>query len=187
MCLFITATLPRNASLNCVAPIFEAHRLSFKKISNPYVLNQLHAGDVYVSTTTSHCDCGSVLGSLNRRNKDETEDHEHELKKLRRKGWSEAKIQRWLEQKEQTKEKHLREDEALAGRNTPVARDWAEFISELLGSRCTDRIGILLHFYHTGVDSERVKILGKEKVKLEELTPKLLMGMREDVVYEFVP
>jgi hypothetical protein len=187
MCLYITATLPQNAKLGCVAPIFDSHKLSFVIVSNSSVLEQLPSGDVYISTTTSHCDCGSALGSLSRLSRDEPENYEHEIKKMKRKGWSEAKIRRWLEQKEQTKEKHTREDERLAKSNTPLARDWAEFISDVLGSKCTGSIGILLHFYHTDVENERIKILGKEKVKLDELTPRRLMEMKEDLVYEFVP
>ena len=186
MCLFITATLPRGAKLDCVAPIFDTYKLSFELVSNPYVLGQLPPGERYISTTSSHCDCGSALGSLGGRDRDESGGHEHELKKLRRKGWSEAKILRWLEQKELTKEKHAREDEARAGSYTPVAQYWVDFISAVLNSGCTDRLGILLHFYRMDVEDERVKLLGSERVKLEELTPRLLMEMEYDVVYEFV-
>lgn len=187
MCLYITATLPRGANLDCVAPIFGTYKLSFKTISNPHVLRQLHPGDVYISTTSRHCDCGSVLGSLGGRNGNEPEGYEHELKKLRRKGWSEAKIRRWLGQKEQTKEKHVREDESRVGCEMPVARYWVDFISAVLNSKCTDRVGILLHFYHTDVEGERIKLLGNERVKLEGLTPRVLMEMQYDVLYEFVP
>lgn len=186
MCLYITATLPRGAKLDCVATIFDAYKLSFETVSNPYVLEQLPPGEVYVSTTSSHCDCGSALGSPGGRDGDKAVSYEHELKKLRRKGWSETKILRWLEQKERTKEKHVREDEARAESNTPVPRYWVDFISAVLNSKCTDRVGILLHFYQMGVEDERVKILGHERVKLEELTPRLLMEMEYDVVYEFV-
>jgi hypothetical protein len=187
MCLYITATLPREAKLNCVAPIFNSYKLSFEVISNPYVLKQLHPGDVYISTTSSHCDCGSALGSLSKRGSDAPESYEDELKKLRRKGWSEAKIRRWLEQKEQTKETHIRRDEARAGSETPVAQYWVDFISAVLNSQCTDRVGILLHFYHMDVEGERIKILSNKRVKLEYLTPRLLMEMEYDVIYEFVP
>ncbi len=187
MCLYITATLPRDAKLSCIAPIFESHHLSFEAISNPYVLEQLHPGDVYISTTSRHCDCGSVLGSLGRRDGEEPEGYGHELKKLKRKGWSEAKIRRWLEQKEQTKEKHVRRDEARATNQTPVAQYWVDFISAVLGSKCIGRVGILLHFYHMDVEGERIKILGNESVKLDELTPRLLMEMEYDVLYEFLP
>jgi hypothetical protein len=187
MCLYITATLPRDAKLDCVAPIFETYKLSFGTIPNPYVLKQLPPGEVYLSTTTSHCDCGSALGSLGRRERDEPESYEHELKKLKRKGWSEAKIGRWVGQKGQTREKHAREDEARARSNTPVAQYWVDFISAVLNSKCTGKVGILLHFYHMGVEGERIKIVRNERVKREELTPRLLMEMEYDVLYEFVP
>jgi hypothetical protein len=160
--------------------------LSFERIANPYVLEQLHPGDVYISTTSRHCDCGSVLGSLGGRHGDEPGGYEHELKKLRRKGWGEAKIRRWVEQKEQAKEKHAREDEARAKSEMPVAQYWVEFISTVLNSGCTERVGLLLHFYHMDVEGERVKILGSERVRRDELTPRLLMEMRYDVIYEFV-
>lgn len=186
MCLYITATLPRDAKLDCVATIFETYKLSFEPVSNPHVLEQLPPGAVYVSTTTSHCDCGSVLGSLGGRDKDAPEDYGHELKKLRRKGWGEAKIRRWLGQKGQTREKHVREDEARAGSNTPVAQYWVDFIRAVLDSKCTDGVGLLLHFYRAGVEDERVKILRKERVRAGELTPRLLMEMEYDVIYEFV-
>jgi hypothetical protein len=187
MCLYITATLPRDAKFDCVAQIFQSYKLSFEMISNPYVLKQLHPGDVYISTTTRHCDCGSVLGSLGRRDGNDPEGYEHELMKLRRKGWGEAKIRRWLEQKGQTEEKHVREDEARAGSDMPVAQYWVDFISAVLNSKCADRVGVLLHFYHMDVEGERIKILSNERVRLEELTPRLLMEMEYDVIYNFVP
>jgi hypothetical protein len=187
VCLYITGALPRGARLDCVAPIFETYKLSFETVSNPYVLEELPPGEVYLSTTSSRCDCGSALGSLGRHDGDGPVSYAHELKKLRRKGWGEAKIQRWLEQKEQTKEKHFREDEARAGSNTPVAQYWVDFISAVLNSRCSDKVSLLLHFYHMDVGGERIKILRDKRVKIEELTPRLLMEMEYDVIYEFVP
>lgn len=187
MCLYITAALPRSAKIDRVAPIFETYKLSFETISNPYVLKQLHPGDVYISTTSHHCDCGSVLGSLGGRDEDEPEGYEHELKKLRRKGWSEAKIQRWLEQKGRESEKHARKDADRARVNTPHAQHWIDFISAVLNSKCTERVGVLLHFYHMDVEGERIKIARTVRVRLEELTPRLLMEMEHDVVYEFEP
>lgn len=187
MCLYITATLPRGARLDCVARIFESYKLSFETVSNPHVRGQLHPGDVYVSTTTSRCDCGSVLGSLGGRDEDRPEGYGHEVRRLRAKGWGEAKIRRWLEQKEQAKEKRERVYEGRAESDAPAGQYWVDFISEVLDSGCAERVGILLHFYRTDVEGERVKISRNERVKLGELTPRLLLEMEYDVVYEFVP
>lgn len=186
MCHFITATLPHSAQVDFVAPIFGVHKLSFKVIDNPHVLSQLDSGDIYIHTTSSHCDCGTALGILNRSGDPESLNYDRETKRFRKQGWSEAKIQRWLEQKEQTKEKHLREDEARAKTGTPDAAHWMAFIIDVLKSGHTHQIGLLLHLYHGGVESERIKLLGREKVKSKELNPKRLMEIKEDVLYEFV-
>src|SRR5687768_8778719 len=109
MCHYITATLPQSVDTDSVAPIFRSHKFAFDLISNPHVSAQLEAGDLYLLTTTGHCDCGTALGSLNVRGPQDDLSHERELKKFRKQGWSEAKIARWIQQKENTKEKHLRE------------------------------------------------------------------------------
>lgn len=56
----------------------------------------------------------------------------------------------------------------------------------MLTSDYTRRIGLLLHMYHGGIESERISIVRREIVKLAELTPELLMRIKEDVLYEFV-
>jgi hypothetical protein len=186
MCHYITVTLPHNVNANSVAPIFESHKLGFDLISNPHVSAQLEAGDLYLLTTRGHCDCGTALGSLNVSAAHDGLSYERELKKFRSQGWSEAKITRWLEHKEQTKEKHLREDEARAKGSTHELNQWLKLITNVLKSGYALRIGVLLHMYHGGIESERISIVRREKVKLAELTPELLMRIKEDVVYEFV-
>lgn len=187
MCHYITATLPHSVNPESVAPLFETHKLGFEVISNPHVLSQVEAGDWYVLTTRGHCDCGTALGSLNNPAASEMASYERELKKFRKQGWSEAKIKRWLEQKEQTKERHLREDEARAQGSTPELDQWVDFITDMLTSGRTRGIGLLLHMYQRGVESERIDLLGKERVRVADLTPERLLRMKEDVLYEFVP
>ena len=186
MCHYVTATLPHDVNLDSVAPIFESHKTGFELISNPHVSSQIEAGDWYVLTTRGHCDCGTALGSLNLPAAGEVVSYERELKKFRKRGWSEAKIKRWLGQKEQTKERHLREGEARAKGSTLELNRWISLIADVLKSGHARRIGLLVHMYRGGVESERVNILGREEVKLADLTPERLMRMEEDVVYEFV-
>ena len=186
MCHYITVTLPHNVNADSVAPIFESHKLGFELISNPHLSAQLEAGDLYLLTTRGHCDCGTALGSLNGSAARDELSYERELKKFRKQGWSEPKINRWLEQKEQTKEKHLREHEAQAKGSTHELNHWVRLITDVLTSGYARRIGLLLHMYHGGIESERIGILRRDKVKLADLTPELLMRIKEDVVYEFV-
>ena len=143
MCHYITATLPHAVKLEPVASIFESHKLGFELIFNPHISEQIEAGDLYVLTTRGQCDCGPVLGFLNSKNNSKDVSYERELKKFRKQGWRETKIQRWLDQKEQTKERHSREDQEHAKAGTPEASRWIEFITNLLKSGYTPRIGLL--------------------------------------------
>ena len=186
MCHYITVTLPQNVDADSVALIFESYKLGFELISNPHVSAKLEPGDLYLLTTRGHCDCGTALGTLNGSAARDDLSYERELKKFRKQGWSEAKINRWLEQKEQTKEKHLREDEALAKGSTLELDQWVRLITDVLTSGYARRIGLLLHMYHGGIENERIGILRRDKVKLADLTTELLIRIEEDVVYEFV-
>lgn len=186
MCHYITATLPQVVELKSIAPIFELHKLGFELISNPHVAAQVDSQDWYILTSRKHCDCGTALGSLNHQRAAKASSYERDLKKFRKQGWSEAKIKRWLEQKEQTKERHRREDAALAEGGGPELDRWIEFLNDLIGSDLSPRFGLLVHWYHGGIEGERIKIQRREKVRFSEVTPERLMKIEEDVLYEVV-
>lgn len=186
MCHYITATLPHDVNLDAVAPVFESHRLGFALISNPHVSSQIEPGGWYILTTKGHCDCGTALGSLNRPAAGEAVSHERELRKLRKRGWSEARVRRWIEQKELAEAKRLREADARGLGAAPEVERWMSCLADLLRSGHTRRVGLLLHMYRGGVASERIDIPGREEIGLAELTPDRLRRMREDVAYVFV-
>jgi len=169
-----------------VASVFESYKLGFVLISNPHVAAQIDSQAWYVLTTRKHCDCGTALGSLNHQRTPERFSDDRHLKKLRKQGWSETKINRWLEQKEQTREQHRREDEARAKGSTPELERWLEFLSHLLKAKVAHKFGLLLHWYHTSVESERIKIQRRESVRLSDVNAERLMRIEEDVLYEFV-
>ena len=185
MCHFITATLPGSSNLQLMAEIFEEQKLGFERILNPHVRRQIEPGDIQILTTRGHCDCGTVLGSLDRNGADLSHDYEREVGRLRMKGWSGQKIRRWIGEKEQTKARQLREDSQMLRNRTPEARRWIEFLTAVLESGATSRIGLLVHVYHGGIESDRIEILRIERVRLGELIPQSLMRMKEDLIYEF--
>ena len=186
MCHYITATLPHAVDLKVVASIFECYKLGFELISNPHVAAQIDSQAWYVLTSRKHCDCGTVLGSLTRQTTNGL-SYDRDVKKFRKEGWSEAKINRWLEQKEQTRERHRREDEALAKGGGPELERWLKFLNDLLKTKVASKFGLLLHWYHTSVESERIKIQRRECVRLSDVNAERLMRIQEDVLYEFVP
>ena len=187
MCHYITATLPHAVDVNVVASVFESYKLGFELISNPHVVGQIDSQAWYVLTSRKHCDCGTALGSLTHQTPTKRLSYDRDVKKLRKQGWSETKVNRWLEQKEQTRERHRREDEALAKGGGAELERWLEFLNHLLKAKVADKFGLLLHWYHTSVESERIKIQRTESVKLPDVNAELLMRIEEDVLYEFVP
>ncbi len=175
MCHFITAVLPRSANHSALAEIAARHGRALKPQRNPSVEEHLKPGEHYFLTTKCHCDCGTTLGALRRaeskfeRRKSAAEKEES---KLRRKGWSEAKIKRWKEQKAE----HL-----AKLKSTQDATDWEDLLRDMLNSRQTPFVGLLLHWYSSSIE-ERIELQGREDVKVSAET---LGRMREDVLYEF--
>jgi len=189
MCDFITATLPANTDAKRAAGIFARHKLGFKEIENDSVRKYLEAGDLYILTTRGHCDCGTVIGSHYRDPQPAAEKKEQFLKrdieKLKKKGWSQAKIDRWLKEAELTADKEKRGEELADEYEARFASDWVAFIQDILTSKVADRVGLLVHSYSGGL-SARIPIAGKKQVNLKELNENVLLQMSEDVIYEFV-
>src|SRR5215204_2934353 len=115
MCHFITATLPGDVDRKQAAEIFARHKLSFEEIENESVRRHLKPGDVYILTTSGHCDCGTVLGSQFRAPEPTAEQKEQsqrrDLEKLKKKGWSQSKIDRWFKEAELAADKEKRAEE----------------------------------------------------------------------------
>lgn len=190
MCHFITATLPKDADLKKAEQIFKSHHLGFTEIENLSVAEHLEKGDVYILTTKGMCDCGAVLASHNPEDYqfDETQVQKYKdkaIEKLKAKGWSDTKIRRWQKEVELNAEKDKLEEEQAHEYQMTRTDDWINFIQNILTSKATKRIGILVHEYSGGLDN-RIKILGKEKIQLKNLTPKFLVEMNEDIIYDFV-
>jgi hypothetical protein len=186
MCHYITATVCNEVDIESVASIFKSHGFGFELISNPHVAQQIGPQDCYILTSGKYCDCGTAVGSLSNRVPAKAIDLEPQVRKFRKQGWSEAKIKRWLEQKEQTKERHIREDEALAKGGAHELDRWIMLLKELIKVRQIPMIGFLLHWYHSSVEGERIKIQRRETFRLSEVTAERLMKIEEDVLYEIV-
>lgn len=188
MCHFITATLPKDADLKKSKEIFKSHHLRFKEIENVSVREHLEKGDFYILTTKRMCDCGTDLASQKESylldNANFQRHNDKSIEKLKAKGWSEAKIQRWQKEIKLDAEKDRREEELSHGYSTKRAEDWTKFIQEILASKAAKRIGILVHQYSGRLDNQ-IKILDKETIKIKNLTPQFLVEMNEDVIYDF--
>jgi transcriptional regulator len=107
------------------------------------------------------------------------------VQKLRSKGWSQSKINRWLAQRDQNEEKRKREAADQAKHHTLDADRWLSILNELIQSGTTPSVGLLIHWYTRGLDSERIDIHKRIRVRIRDASSELMLKMEHDVLYEF--
>jgi hypothetical protein len=180
MCHYITAVLPSTADLERVEAIFRRHKRKLEPQPNPSVLEQLHSGERYYLTTSGSCDCGTPLGSAVKAANHPPPDPEAQRLKLQKRGWGEAKIDRWLGQQEERLAR-LQDQTSLP---TPGADEWEALLREVLASGATAYVCLLLHWY-SGPITGRIRLLRREKAEIAVVTPDTLACLEEDVLYEF--
>jgi len=110
-------------------------------------------------------------------------------RKFKNKNVSAAKIQKWKEQSAENLQKYeLTQDEREERIKSalPQTKQWLDFLLAVLNSDFTNRIGLLLHDY-SGKHGNKIKLRGKERIKSEDLVPRILLEVQEDIIYEFIP
>jgi hypothetical protein len=136
--------------------------------ANPSIQRVLGPGEVQF-TTAAHCDCGTTLAPP----RPSTEPgYAKQAEKLRKQGWSEAKIERALaeKQKNATRPKQVADDIGF----------WAGVIRDLPASTGAATAGLVLHYYSGRFDSEEFAVV-REEVAVDALADRLAT-LREDVL-----
>ena len=184
--LFVTAILPANADLDSLRRLAGDHALALTEVHNPHVEAQLQPSERYYLTTLGSCDCGTVLGSHRRRERRShaRQPNEREVATLRRRGWSDSKIERWLSQHAGTASRDARVQGVYALSDALEAEDWREFITQALASGRAF-IGLLLHWYRGSYLREQIQISRRHSVRAAEITPDFLTRLSEDELYVF--
>jgi len=175
-----------------LSPLIRKYHLDFSSVPNEHVLAQLKPGETYHRLTRAACDCGTALGSLafGTEGRGRTDGNlERKMKKLRDKGWSQAKIERWLSQHEKADDRRRKAaDEAtlrLREGGMFTARRWIEVLAELVSSGYASSVGLLIHWYSGTVEGERIVITKRQPVSLAKVNAEFMMNMEHDVLYEF--
>jgi len=186
VCYYITMALPGQAQLAALAPVAQRHAIALQPIKNASVRRHLAAGDQYLLTTTSFCDCATSLGDDRRgpsRKGDET--LLCKIEKLMRKGWSQTKVDRWLAEKRKTRLRDERNYKEHLAASADDAERWLAGLREILSTGGAPWVALLLHWYDGGVDREIIQVKRVEAVRLAETTRATLTGLEEDVLYRF--
>ncbi|MFX0074196.1 MAG: hypothetical protein ACFE96_02040 [Candidatus Hermodarchaeota archaeon] len=184
MCYYITATLPKEADLLSLKPVFEKHKMSFTSVMNEKVLAQLRPGELYFRATKKYCDCDTILGSQTRPQEYENLLKSKKVKTLRKKNWSEQQIEAWIMEKI-AKKPHKKGLKKTSREIEEEINNWINFVNVILNTN--KRIGILKHWYNSSLISEDIRIKKTEQINLKDLTEEKLLNLEEDVLYEFFP
>lgn len=182
MCHFITAVLPLSANQIALAEIAHKYGRKLQQLANPSVEAQLQAGETYFLTTVGHCDCGTALGARAREYAQaKPVDKLAQERKLKLKGWSSAKISRWMQQQADNQNKQHPKESVHVSKDIET---WCALLTEMLGSGLTLFVGLLIHSY-SGPLSESFELVGRKAVQVSEIGPDFLGHMEEDTLYEF--
>ena len=147
MCHFITLVVP-TADDAAVRALMERHGRAADPIQNPSVARVLQPGERQYLTTPGHCDCGTVLARRHERSSEQLEaDIAKEAAKLKRNGWSDAKIARALEDRRKAADKP-------DGGGGDSLEQWAAIVGELHRELRAPRVGLLVHLYSGRVADE---------------------------------
>src|SRR5690349_11944211 len=146
MCHFITLIVPPTdpERLN---QILQAHGRVAATIRNPSLAALLDSGDLQFRTART-CDCGTVLAPAQPED-EAARGAAAEIVKLRKRGWSEAKIERSLANREH----------AQATARKPSVDSlamWTAVIQAMLAEPNVTHLGLFLHFYAGDIESEEL-------------------------------
>jgi hypothetical protein len=127
------------------------------------------------------CQCATSLGSVQPPGRLHRAADAGKVAGLRRQGWSESKIERWLAEKQRSKTKYERALHAPADGATVADLDsWRAVIEDVLAAG-SGRVGV-----HVGFDYQSALRGEPIVVSLNELSTSLLRGLMYDSLYTFV-
>jgi hypothetical protein len=129
------------------------------------------------------CECGTPLGSAAPPTRIPAEELERETARLRRRGWSEHKIARWLESRQSTgaREERLAHERA-DGASAESVDYWLDLVRRTLESGRLERIGLRV----CRGDDTWLDATPTTRIPVAELTPVHLRTMADGALYVFV-
>lgn len=171
MCSYITLVVRGDAS--DVPAVLQRHGRKATPMENSSIRRVLVAGETQFLTTIGHCDCGTVLGAA-RENPSALRD---EGERLRREGWSDAKIGR-----------ALRDRKKAEARPSKGAIDtiefWAAILRDVISTPGVSGSGLLVHNYSGAIEDEEFAASRREipdsavDVELAKLREDELLAVR---------
>lgn len=182
MCTFNTLLLPASASIDAVNAI--SRRVlgrTFAAQNNRAIEAALGEDSRSFVRAQGDCDCGERLGKLSSPTS-ATSNH-REIRKLRERGWGDAKIERWIADRARAEDKRERSSIAHAAPATDA--EWTELVRTVLDQRAAAWIGLFTHEYRGAIDTEQVTCRVAQRIR--GVTLAQIETIARDTIYVFEP
>jgi hypothetical protein len=146
MCHFVTLIAPTDDA-EAVRAIMDRHGRAADPIDIPSIRKVLREGERQYLTTRGHCDCGTVLAPRHDTPATLEEKLAKEAARMRRKGWSEAKIARALEDRRKA-------DARPSGGGSDSLELWNAVLRDLGDELKLPYVGLFVRLYSGNIASE---------------------------------
>lgn len=146
MCHFITLIAPTDDAA-AVHALMKRHGRAADPIDNPSVRKVLRSDEHQYLTTPGHCDCGTALAPRHDNPQTFEEKLAKEASKMRRKGWSDTKIARAIEDRRKA-------DAKPSGGGHDSLELWNAVLRSLSDELKLPYAGLLVRWYSGAVDTE---------------------------------
>lgn len=176
MCTFITAIVPTETALPQLRELCDKYGFDVAPMDNLSLRTVVPDGYQFLPMR-GPCNCDTALG-YSSSSMYQMHNLQQESSKLKRKGWSAAKIARWKTDKARApQQKKAEKDSEL--------RQWERWIGEVVRSRTAKNISIILHLYDGSIDTDRISIKSIENINIDGLNAEKLANLDWDILYKF--
>lgn len=180
MCHFITAICSSKTKLTDINSIGKIYGLEFEDCDNEHIAKQLSKTEKYLWKKSKMCDCGTSLGEASFKNDKTKRVQKSEIDKLKKKGWTETKITRYLADKKKSADKVSQQNETVLNSQSNELDNYVNFLQEILKRTDTEVFGLLLHWYSKGPETENIKVSDRKNIVSKALTVLDLKTLEED-------
>jgi hypothetical protein len=139
-------------------------------------------GEAMTLTSRCQCECGTALGSGSGPGAWNPQALAQDRRRLKKKGWSDHKIARWLDEKHSSHAKLERlAHERTAGASAQPVDEWLDFLRRALAEGA-GRIGLRVSHGDDSWSPATPHVIRH----ISEATPAVLRAMEENTLYVFV-
>lgn len=146
MCHFVTLIAPTDDA-DAVRTIMDQHGRAADPADNPSIRKVLHEGERQYVTSRSQCDCGTVLAPRHEAPDTFERTLAKEEARMKRKGWSKAKITRAMEDRRKA-------DARPSGGGGDSLELWNAVLGDLRDELKLPYAGLFVRFYSGAMATE---------------------------------